>query len=219
MIIMKKMVMIHTVPMIIEGLNKLLKNEIPDIQLENILDDHILGLVRQDEIKAEKRLQKLTDLARGSDGAQIVVTCSSLSTIAEGMEGVMMIDGFMHEEAIKYKKLLLAATAETAIAPTRRGIVKRSAGSGIILEEMIIPGAIEAFKEGDKDKHDSLVWENIKTKTDTADYDAVVLCQASMAHLKERVEEKTGMKVLTNTEYFLKFFKKKFEGEEDGRNG
>lgn len=202
---MNKIVMIHTVPMIIENLTKLVKENIEDIEVENILDEYLLKYVGTEPKKVTERLQVLVDLAKKGGAEKIIITCSSLSEVSRSIDGnVMMIDSFMHREAAKYKKLLLVATAETAINPTRLGI-ERIEKDNIILDETFVKGAMEKNKKGLRKEHDELVVKKIKETLVNKDYDGIVLCQASMAHLKDEIEEKFNIKVITNTEYFIKY--------------
>ncbi len=205
---MREIVFIHTVPMIIETLNRDILSKSKDISLENIMDDRILKLVSADEDMALARLNKLISMAEGEgpNTREIVITCSSLSDISKrvGRE-VTMIDTFLHREASKYKKILLAATADTAIAPTRNGIL-RYADENIHIDELFIEGAIARFKSGDKETHDVMVMEKVKEALGKEDYEAVVFCQASMAHLKDPMETNGDTKVLTNIHYFVESY-------------
>lgn len=204
---MKKIVMIHTVPMIIENLTKLVNENIEGIEVENILDEYLLKYVGAEPKKVEERLQILVKLAKKGGAKEIIITCSSLSEVSRNIDGnVMMIDSFMHKEAVKYKKLLLIATAETAIEPTRLGI-ERIKRSNITLDETYVEGAMEKNKKGLRKEHDELIVKKLRENLVDKDYDGVVLCQASMAHLKNEIEGELDIKVLTNTEYFIKHLK------------
>lgn len=204
---MKKIIMIHTVPMIIEGLTRLVKESIEGIEVENILDEYLLKYVGAEPKKVKERLQALVDLARKGGAEEIIITCSSLSEVSRGIDGnVMMIDSFMHKEAVKYKKLLLLATAETAIQPTRLGI-ERIKKDNITLDEIFVEGAMEKNKKGLRKEHDELIIKKLKESLVGRSYDGVVLCQASMAHLKDKIEEEFKIRALTNTEYFIKYLK------------
>lgn len=201
---MKKLTFIHTVPMIIEGLNKSIKEKTRDIDVENIMDDKILKLVKVNEEEALKRLNKLVELA-GEETQDIIITCSSLSDISKKLDRkVTMIDSFMHREACKDKIILLVATAKTAILPTKNGILEQANGKKIELNTIFLKGAIEEFKKGNKEEHDKIIVSGIKKELLNNKYDSIVLCQASMAHMKKELERKTNIKVLTNVEYFLK---------------
>lgn len=204
---MKKIVMLHTVPMIIEGLTKLIKDSVENIEVENVLDEYLLKYVDEKSGEVEDRLNALVEIIKKGGADEIIITCSSLSEISRKIdEEVMMIDGFMHKEAIKYDKVLLAATAKTAIAPTKLGI-ERLKKEFTALDEIFIDGAMDKNKSGLKTEHDNLILEGLRDELKDKSYDALVLCQASMAHLKEAIENELDIKTLTNVDYFIKYLR------------
>lgn len=206
---MKKLVFIHTTPIIISKLNTKLKKRIHDISIENIMDDSLSKLLKQDRNKALERLNTIIKLAVGDDKSEdveIVTTCTALSAlVGETSREIIMIDSYLHKELAKYNCILLLATTKGALLPTKTGILNNAQKTKPQIDEIFVENAREEAKNGNINIHDNLIKEEILEVFNTNDknYDAIVLCQPSMAHLKTEIEKLTDIKVFTGVDLFI----------------
>lgn len=208
---MKKLVFIHTAPDIINRLNKKLNEKFKDISIENLMDDSLSKLLKKDRSRAIERLNTLIQLAEedsDSEDVEIVITCTALSELSnDTYRNTTMIDSYLHKEVARYNNILLVATTEGALLPTKKGIINNIMKGEPVIDEIFVNGAREEFKRGNKDIHDKMVKYEVKKKLSDKNYDVVVLCQPSMAHLKNEIESQTGLKVLTGIDYFIENYK------------
>lgn len=208
---MKKLVFIHTTPDIIARLNGELKKKFKDILIVNLMDDSLLELVKKDKDKTLKRLNDLVKYAKGENKAreiEIVITCTALSELSKETNiKTMMLDSYLYKELIKYKKILLVATTESALICTKQGIIDNVREETPKIEEVFVKGARKEAINGNKDKHDGMIKKEIIKKLTNSNYDAIVLCQPSMSHLKNEIKSQTGLKVFAGIDYFIENYK------------
>jgi Asp/Glu/hydantoin racemase len=99
---------------------------------------------------------------------------------------VLRIDEPMADEAVRLgSRVGVLATLRTTLEPTaelveRRG---REAGKQVEVVARVCDGAFEALQAGDRERHDELVREGLRSLA--AQVDVVVLAQASMARVAE----------------------------------
>jgi len=204
--------MIHTVFPIVDSLKTIFAKKLGNqsVTIYNIVDDSILprivaagGLssgiistVYQHISSAEKM---------GSD--LILVTCSSISEVVDIVNPlvsvpVIKIDDAMTDEAVKIADNIgVVATIKTTLNPTINQIKKKmlKAGKEINIVPLLCSDAYKALiDENNPEKHDLLLYEAIKEIIENVD--AIVLAQATMAHLLPKLEELTDKPILTSTE-------------------
>lgn len=205
---MKDIFLLHTVPMIISDISLEMRKNFPDSRVSNVLDELLLTLCSEKTTdNAKKRLKAIIEAIRVED-CTIVVTCSSLSKIAKELDSsIVLIDENMLVEAAKFNKILVVATTETTILPTTTTI--KDYNKDIEIDVAFVENAMSLYKGGDKQKHDECVLKAINESVSKNKYDAIVLAQASMAHLREPIMRNTGYDdVLTNVSMMIKKLRK-----------
>lgn len=202
---MKKIGIIHTTPATIAGLNALVKEKIPDTEVVNILDDSILGDMRENHdvefvrkrwISYAETLEKL-----GVDA--VLSACSTVGSFAEEADRVLSIpvyriDEAMCEKAVESGRTIsVFATLQSTLTPTV-DLVRRKAkeaGKDVMVQTFLVEGAYSALMEGNKELHDRRISEEVGAVIDRSD--VVVLAQASMASAV-RAEGDAAKKILTS---------------------
>lgn len=95
----------------------------------------------------------------------------------------------MAAKGITYgRRILIMATAESTVEPTREKLKKEAAAAGveIDLDQIVCKEAFRAMKELEMNVHDSILREEAGK---IQNYDCVILAQASMAHLQKDIED------------------------------
>lgn len=202
---MKKIGIIHTTPATIASLNALVKEKIPDTEVVNILDDSILGDMRENHdvefvrkrwISYAETLEKL-----GVDA--VLSACSTVGSFAEEADRMLSIpvyriDEAMCEKAVESGRTIsVFATLQSTLTPTV-DLVRRKAkeaGKDVIVQTFLVEGAYSALMEGNKELHDRRISEEVGAVIDRSD--VVVLAQASMASAV-RAEGDAAKKILTS---------------------
>lgn len=204
---MIRIVAVHTAMALVEPLNKLFKEYLPEVKLNHIADDSLIQEVIANNAvtPAVKRRLLAYYNAAADAGADVVFNCcSSVGGVAEmGDEvapvKVFRIDGPMAEKAVvEGKKIGVIATLPTTLVPTVRLLEKKAAEAGREIEivEGLAEGAFAAGQSGDKAMHDRLIEEVAKQIADRVD--VIVLAQGSMAAMEQKLVEMTGKVVLSS---------------------
>lgn len=204
---MKRAACIHTVYSVIEDFTAQLREKLPpDTKIHTLYDDFLatdpadtgkFSAVNHERLRLDLRACALT----GAD--VIVVSCSTLSPSVRLLRGevnvpVVAIDDAMVREAVqKGSRIGLLATANSTVKPSTSAIyaAAEAAGKEIELQVLCNEDAIRALKAGDRQTHDRLVLEMAEQ---LGACDAIVLAQASMAHMEQAVQQKTGIFTLSS---------------------
>lgn len=204
---MKRIACIHTVYSVIESFTQQLREGIPgDLLIHSLYDDFLatdpartgkFSAVNHQRLRLDMEAQALT----GAD--IIVVSCSTLSPSVRLLRGefnipVVAIDDAMVEEAVRMgTRIGLLATANSTVEPSASALRAAAAAQGkeISLQILCNEDAIRALKAGDCARHDTLVLEMADRLQRC---DAVVLAQASMAHMEAAVAARTGLPALSS---------------------
>ncbi len=210
---MKKIAVIHTSFVIVDGITELFKRIIPEAKLVHIVDDSLLP-----EILAEKRINRkvirrmLSYFKAAEDtGADLIFNvCSTVGEVADMARQIIdtpivKIDEKMAGEAVdRGSKIGVAATLQSTMDPTCRLIEKKAAevGKEINIQRTLCPGAFDALISGNKDEHDRIVMKYVKNLADKVDI--IVFAQSTMARLLENMESGLAKKILTSPERGIK---------------
>ena len=186
---MTRIAFLHTGAVVIPTFAGLAAELLPDVEVQNLLDDKIVGDLGRG-VAAEQIEQRLADLggAAVAAGAEAVLfTCSSISQYAGPLADrlgvpVYRVDEAMADEAVRAgERVSVIATLQTTVQPTAALLRERAEvlGRDVQIEETVVPEAFEAAVAGNRERHDALVAAAIKDRA--AASDVVVLAQASMA--------------------------------------
>lgn len=200
---MKKLTIIHTTVATVLSMPPMIQKMYPDqFEIVNVLDDSMLN-----EIKAKGDLTKeVTErfvqyavIAKNNESDAILLACSSIGRAGDIARNILdiplfKIDEPMAEEAVKSaKKILILGTVKSTLRPTTE-LIESKKKTGQIIESIWIPDVFELYTEN-KAEHDRRIAEVIGQHQ--AEYDVVVLAQASMSGAADQVTEKKAL-ILTS---------------------
>ncbi|MFW6007598.1 MAG: aspartate/glutamate racemase family protein [Halanaerobiales bacterium] len=210
---MKKLAIIHTTPVTINSLKKLVNQHIPECEIINFLDDSILPQLIKNEgdiSTVEDRVKQYIIYAEKAGADVILSACSSIGDIftefkAEIGVPVLRIDEPMIESAVEQADNLgVAATLKTTLKPTINLIRNKAESKNklIEIESRVADSAYQKLIEGKEKEHDQILAEVLEKLL--GNNDLVVLAQASMARAVKRLPEKKQDKFLTSPESGIK---------------
>lgn len=218
---MKKIGIIHTTKATVESLGNLVEQLIPGVQVVNLLDDSILGDMRDGnniEYVRERWLSYAWTLER-MDVKAILSACSTVGAFAEEADRLLAvpvyrIDEAMAEEAVKRgKKIAVFATLQSTLEPTVRLVERKAAQQKkeIFVETVLVEGAYQALMRNEKSEHDKMIADAVEKRLEEADI--LLLAQASMASAVSSLEGAEG-KILTSPELGIRKLKRDLEVSE-----
>jgi len=204
---MIKVFAVHTALAMVEPVTGLFREHLPEVKLNHIVDDSLIQEVIENNMvtpAVARRLLSCYHMAEDAGADIIFNTCSSIGDIAQSarkMVGIpiLKIDDPMAMEAVKMaRKIAVLATLPTTLAPTVR-LLKTMAieqKHDIEIVEGLAEGAFAAMMSGDRETHDKLIIkasENVASKAEL-----IVLAQGSMGRMQQKLEEITGIPVLSS---------------------
>lgn len=213
---MKKIAVIHTTPVTIPTLKKLLTDNWSasgnavtggeEMEVVNFLDDSMLPEINRlggctEGVKY--RLNTLLLLCQTTGADAVLCACSSIGGLVE--EGstlvgipVFRIDEPMARLAAGYDRIGVAATLHSTIQPTTELIRKKAdmAGKKISVQSKVIENVGTLLAEGKEELYDERVGEELRRLL--RDNEIVVLAQASMARAVEKWPEEEKSRCLTS---------------------
>lgn len=179
---------------------------VPDAEILHFVDSDVLAtVVREQGISAasEQRMVHLAQAAEAAGADVIFSACSSLGPTLDAAQRavsvpVVKIDEAMAIEAAGYDRIGVLATVPTTLGPTSDLIAARAADAGRSpsIERRLCEGAFDVLMGGDRARHDEMVAEQAAVLA--RDVDVIVLAQASMQRLKDRLQDETGLPVLSS---------------------
>jgi aspartate/glutamate racemase len=199
--------LIHAVIPAIEPLRAAFGQLAPDIKLVNILDE---GLVSEIDRRGSitpglvRRLTTLVSLAEDAGAELVLLTCTAYSPVADDVQSqadipVLKIDELMVREALgRARKIGLVATVPAGLNMQKQLIEQIAAelGREIELDAQLRPEAFQALSAGRRDEHDAIVLGEVEGLARRNEL--VMLAQASMGHLADRVPPSVGVPVLSS---------------------
>ena len=204
---MKKISLLHTVRTVYESFAENLREVMPGVELEimNTVDEFLAADANINGFTQENKNRMLHILqAKDLERADIiVVTCSTLTPVTEEIRPLLKtplvaIDDEMAELAVRAgERIVLMATAASTLEPGTRKLHTEAAkiGRELKLERVHCPAAYDAIRQMDRETHDKILLEAAKSIKDA---DAIVLAQASMAHMEKNIEAVSGIKTFSS---------------------
>lgn len=204
---MIKLAIIHTTASTVESLNSLAGEMIPDCEVVNFVDDSILPQLLENGGNLDLVKERLVSYAIYAQdvGADIILeACSSVGELVSEMESavdiqVVRIDEAMAEEAIRRASNIgVAATISTTLNPTKRLLSEKAQiqDKHINLQSRLIDDAFNCLKQGDLEKHDRLLIEELSALAEQVE--VMVLAQASMARVVPELSPDVQEKFLSS---------------------
>lgn len=199
-------------------LEKAMQPLFSEFRLINIIDDSLIHTVIKDGKVTEKTVHRVVDLAEALvlAGADVVVdTCSSIGEATEIADRILekpivRIDQGMVNEAVScYNKIGVLASLSTTLLPTVDCVNKTASRQGktVQIAYKVADGAFQKWIEGDPAAHDDLCVEAAKS---LGDVEVILLAQASMMRVQERIAAETGKMVISSPDYCARQLREMF---------
>lgn len=188
--------LLHTSHVLIPTFARLCRQLMPEVATFHMVDESLIkntiasGVLTKDTVR---RLLSLLQCAREGGADAVLVTCSSIGpAVALARQvfefPVLRVDEAMAEEAVRQgARIGVLATLRTTLEPTIALLRETAAAQSRVIEitPCLCDGAFDAVIAGDNDTHDQMVSEALLGLIGTVD--VVVLAQASMAAVAERI--------------------------------
>lgn len=219
---MKTVALIHTVKRVADTFEEVLRAGVDEtIRVYNLLDDYLANHPNEvGEFTINNRNRLFQDLkTQEMTGADLIVTtCSTLTPVVDMLRPlikvpVIAIDDAMASKGVTYgRRILIMATAESTVEPTREKLKKEAAAAGIEidLDQIVCREAFHAMKELKMNVHDNILREEAGK---IRNYDCVILAQASMAHLQKDIQEISKIVTLSSPSLCIRQINEYFKAE------
>ena len=204
---MKSIALIHTVKTVANSFEQKLKDYVGEpVKIHNLWDDFLANNPNEiGEFTIENRCRLYNDIksAEMTGADLIVVTCSTLTPVVNMIRPfvrvpLIAIDDAMGRKAVTCgERILVLATAGSTEGPMREKLNAEAAklGKSIQIDFQANAEAFQAMKAVQMERHDAILLDMAKN---ISGYDCVVLAQASMAHLDQKIEEICKIPVLSS---------------------
>ena len=201
-----KIAVIHTTPATIASLGDLIRSEIPNAEVFNLLDDSILpdmnGGYRVDWVR--ERWLEYAQIARKNGAQAILSACSTVGEFAQEANQMLDIPVYRIDEAMACEAvrrggvICVFATLASTLEPTARLLKRLSQQQTQFCEicTVLVEGAYDALMQGERALHDEKIRRALAEQG--AQANVIVLAQASMASAADGLPDEICAKVLTS---------------------
>ncbi|MDX1514029.1 MAG: aspartate/glutamate racemase family protein [Gammaproteobacteria bacterium] len=176
----------------------------PEAKLANVMDDSLSAdRAAGKTVDFLPRFRALADYCvnNGADG--ILFACSAFNAEIESCRRALSLPVLKPDEAMieaaleRGGQIAVVATFEPSIGSLKAQILSVAAARGMRAEVqgIFVPGAMDALKSGDGEKHDGLIAESAASVTRA---DTLLLAQFSMARAQSAARAATRVPVLTS---------------------
>lgn len=219
----KRMAVLHTsfVFTNVEPVFKnLFKELIPDVEVIDFVDSHILADVRIVGSVQESHISRMVHMAQAAEAAGANIIFSACSSLGPSMDvarkvvnvPIIKIDDAMTQRAVELGSTIgIMATVPTTLPPTVDLIQQwaAAAGKSVVVRQHLCEGAFDILMGGDRERHDQMVLDGALQFAPQVDL--IVLAQASMSRLASMLSDKTGKVVLSSPRLAAEYVKSQFE--------
>jgi Asp/Glu/hydantoin racemase len=198
----------------------LFKELIPDVEVIDFVDSHILADVRRVGKVQPSHIQRMCYMAQAAEAAGVDLIFSACSSLGPSMDvarllvnvPIIKIDDAMTQRAVALGSTIgVMATVPTTLPPTVDLIQHWAvaAGKSVEIKQHLCEGAFDILMSGDRDRHDQMVLDGALQLAPQVDL--IVLAQASMSRLAPMLSEKTGKEVLSSPRLAAEYVKLQLE--------
>jgi Asp/Glu/hydantoin racemase len=219
----KRMAVLHTsfVFTNVEPVFKdLFKELIPDVEVIDFVDSHVLADVRKVGSVQESHISRMVHMAQAAEAAGADIIFSACSSLGPSMDvarkvvnvPIIKIDDPMTQRAVELGSTIgVMATVPTTLPPTVDLIQQWAAVAGkpVVVKQHLCEGAFDVLMGGDRERHDQMVLDGALQLAPQVDL--IVLAQASMSRLAPMLSEKTGNVVLSSPRLAAEYVKSQFD--------
>lgn len=191
----KRIAFVYTVGFLVDDFRARMRADLPEADCFHILNESLLQDLLRGAPQAQvyRRVVEQIVLAADAGPDLIVVTCSSTSPavdIARRLvpQPVLKIDDPMAAEAVRSgPRIGLLCTATSTVEPSSALLRAHAAALGreMSITTVLRPEAYQALMAGDRARHDAILTEAASSLA--SEVDVLVLAQASLAHLRDRL--------------------------------
>jgi Asp/Glu/hydantoin racemase len=219
----KRMAVLHTsfVFTNVEPVFKdLFKELIPDVEVIDFVDSHVLADVRKVGSVQESHITRMVHMAQAAEAAGADIIFSACSSLGPSMDiarkvvnvPIIKIDDPMTQRAVELGSTIgVMATVPTTLPPTVDLIQQWAAVAGkpVVVKQHLCEGAFDILMGGNRGRHDQMVLDGALQLAPQVDL--IVLAQASMSRLAPMLSDKTGKVVLSSPRLAAEYVKSQFE--------
>jgi Asp/Glu/hydantoin racemase len=219
----KRMAVLHTsfvftnVELVFKNLFKEL---IPDVEVIDFVDSHVLADVRKVGQVEPRHIQRMCYMAQAAEAAEADLIFSACSSLGPSMDvarklvnvPIIKIDDAMTKRAVDLGSTIgVMATVPTTLPPTEDLIKQWAnvANKPVEVKQHLCEGAFDILMSGDKDQHDQMVLDGAIQLAPQVDL--IVLAQASMSRLAPMLSEKIGKEVLSSPRLAVEYVKSQLD--------
>lgn len=189
--------LIHTSATLVPLFQQLCNQQLPGVQVFNIVDDSLIkNVIKCGELKPDTA-RRVVDYAASAESAGadfILYTCSSIGAAVETAATltrvpVLRVDQPMADQAVQTgRRIGVIATLPTTLHPTTDLVKRRAAVAGkeVQVISKLCEGAFDALMSGDAAKHEAMVAGALKELSN--EVEVIVLAQASMARVVDTLD-------------------------------
>ena len=204
---MKRLSMIHTAPLVVDILKRLLGERYPELESFHMVDESLIQDARRHSGMAPatvRRVAGLCGLSRDAGAEVILFTCSTTSPAVDSVRPlfdipILKIDDPMAAKAVESaRRIGLLCTSRTTVQPSE-ALLRYHAdrkGHEVDITTVVEAEAYFALRDGDQKKHDRSVCAAASKLAQNCD--VIVLAQASMEHLASEIFEMTSVPVFSS---------------------
>ena len=206
---MPSLAFIHTSHVLIPLFSGLGRTILPEFDVFHMTDESLIrNTIRSGHVTptTNRRLLEFIGSAREAGADAVMVTCSSIGESAAQARGFFDFPVFRIDEAMARAavgcgaRIGVAATLRTTLDPTIR--LLRQTAAACDRDVSIVPslceGAFEAVLAGDVERHDTMLMDSLNRLR--SQVDVVVLAQASMARVIDRMQLNGSPRILSSPE-------------------
>ena len=214
--------LIHAVVPAMAPMQTALSQALPEARVLNLLDEGLLTEVeRRGGLAPEcvDRLATLVGLAEEAGAAAVLLTCNAYTPVVGDIQArypslpVLAVDEVMVERAVaSATRIGVLATVEAGLKQQRESLERAAekAGKQIELIPSLYTAAMDALRRGDAETHDRILLEALPPLA--AQVEIVLLAQASMARLMDKLPADLPVPVLASPQLAVQALKERIQG-------
>ncbi len=214
--IMKKIVLIHAVDIAIEPIKDAFSIGWPEADIVHLWDE-TLSIERAKTADLtpalSERVNALFELAKMNGADAVLFTCSAFGEAIERLAvnsdiPVLKPNQAMFDEALAANlPTTLLGTFQPAMAGMEAEFIEaaKEQGKPEVLDSLCVPEARTALKEKDIDSHNQYLLDGIQS---IREEQVIMLAHFSSAVAQAKLQQETGMKVLSSPECAVRQLKK-----------
>ena len=198
----------------------LFKELIPDVEVIDFVDSHVLADVRKAGSVQESHIRRMCHMAQAAEAAGVDLIFSACSSLGPSMDvarnmvsvPIIKIDDAMTQRAVELGSAIgVMATVPTTLPPTVDLIQHWAfvANKTVEVKQHLCEGAFDVLMSGDRDRHDQMVLDGACKLAPQVDL--IVLAQASMSRLAPMLSKEIGKVVLSSPRLAAEYVKSQFE--------